>query len=94
MTMRYFFAYSCMSLRGVAVGNRFGGRVPLAVLARAEIGLREDFLEAQHLHAGGARLVDERKVRLDHLVPDLLGAHRHVALQPHLDQSALELAHP
>ena len=39
-------------------------------------------------------LVYEGKVRLDHLVPDLLGTHRHLTLQPHLDQSALELAHP
>ena len=57
----------------MAVGNRFGGRVPLAILAGAEIRLREDFLEAQHLHAAGACLLDEGNVRLDHPVPDLLG---------------------
>ena len=39
------------------------------------------------------RLLDERHVRLEHPVPDLLGAHGHIALQPHLDQPALELAH-
>ena len=79
--------------RGVAVGNRFGGRVPLSILAGAEVGLREDFLEAQHLHAGGAGFVDEGQVRFDHAVPDLFRSHGHVALQTHLDQSALELAH-
>jgi hypothetical protein len=81
-------------LRGVAIGNRFGGGIPFAILARAEVGLREDFLEAQHLHAGGACLVDEWKMRLQHLVPDLFGTHGDLALQSHLDQSALELAHP
>jgi hypothetical protein len=58
-----------------------------------EVGLREDFLEAEHLDAGGTGLVDERQMRLDHLVPNLFGTHGHIALQPHLDQSALELGH-
>jgi len=43
---------------------------------------------------GRAGFIDERAVRLDHPVPDLFGTHGHLALQTHLDQSALELAHP
>src|SRR6185436_1239293 len=81
-------------LCGVAIGNRFGRRVPFAILAGTKVRLREDFLEAQYLHARGARPVDERNVRLEHAVPDLLRTHGGLALQSHLDQPALEFAHP
>jgi hypothetical protein len=55
--------------------SRVGGGIPLAILAGAEVGRGEDLLEAQHLHTGGAGLVDEGNVRFQHLVPDLLGTH-------------------
>src|SRR6185503_11004971 len=77
-----------------AVGYCFGRRVPLAVLAGAEIGLGEDFLETQHLHAAGAGLFDEGGMRLEHPLPDLLRTQRDVTLQAHLDQAALQFAHP
>ena len=58
--------------RGVAVRNRFGGRVPLFVLARAEIGLGEDLLKAEDLHALLGRLLDEGDMGFQHGVANHL----------------------
>ncbi len=64
----------------VPVGNLLGSRIPLPVLAGAEIGLGEHFLETQHLHALLRGIFDKRDVCLDHLIPDDVRLHRAVAL--------------
>ena len=65
----------------------------LHVLARAEIGLVEDLLEAQDLHARGGGLLDERDVGLDHALADGVGRVFRVALERELDQSGLDGCH-
>ena len=62
-------------------GIASAARYHLRVLARAEIGLGEDLLQAQHLDALAAALLDERQVRLDHQLADLVRRHRRIALE-------------
>ena len=65
----------------------------LGILARAEIRLSEDLLEAQDLHPHGGGLLDERDVGLDHALPDRLGRVFRVALERDLDQSGPDACH-
>ena len=76
-----------------AVGDALGAAIPFLVLARAEIGLREDLLEAQDLHALLGGLLDQRQMGLEHQLPDLAGRHRGVALEVHLDKAGRDLGH-
>jgi hypothetical protein len=77
----------------VSVGNFLGSGIPLPVLSGTEVGLREYFLEAQHLHALLRRIFDVGNMRLDHPVANFQGLHGTVALQAHLDQTALHFCH-
>ena len=73
--------------------DTLGRGVPLAVLARAEIGLRKDFLETQDLHTLAGSFLDVRDVRVDHPVAQFERLHRAVALESHLDQATLDFGH-
>jgi hypothetical protein len=72
------------------VGNYLGRGVPLPVLAGAEVGLREDFLEAQDLHTLVSGFLDVGQVSFYHDVADLVRWHGGVGFETHLDQAAFQ----
>ena len=80
-------------LRCVAIGNFLGGGIPLGVLAGAKIGLCKNFLETQNLYALFAGIFDVWNVSFEHTVPNLVGLHRAVAFERHLNQTALNFRH-
>ena len=77
----------------VAIRNTLGRAVPFAVLARAEICLGKYFLKAQNLHTLLAGIVDIRRMRLEHDIPDLIRRRIDIRFECHLDQSALYFRH-
>ena len=79
--------------RCVAVRNFLGRGIPFPVLAGTEVGLRKYFLETQDLHALLAGILDVRNVGFDHAIPNLVGLHRAVAFERHLNQTALNFSH-
>ena len=77
----------------MTLGNALRSGIPLPVLARAEIGLCKHFLKTQDLNTLFSGIFDIGDMGVDHHVPNLLGILRHIALECHLDQTALQFCH-
>jgi len=88
-----FFGIFLHQPGGRPVRDRLGGRVPLGILARTEIGLRADLLHAKHLNAAGAGLIDHRQMRRQHLFADRIGPLIGLTLQVHLDETCPHRGH-